>query len=128
MARRHQVYGLATWWHEVAPAPVKCQAADRVAALGTVSGTQEHARHADTSAFSTSLQAPLLVCKGSVAGCTHMTVVMRSGVQCGAQRVFCLGAREALAAKEVTHSQTHRDTELRMRQLVASALRPAAAG
>ena len=66
MARRHQVYGLATWWHEVAPAPVKCQAADRVAALGTVSGSQEHARHADTAAFSTSLRAPLLVCKGSV--------------------------------------------------------------
>ena len=31
-------------------------------------------------------------------------------------------------AREGTRSQTHRDAELRMRQLVASALRPAAAG
>ena len=36
--------------------------------------------------------------------------------------------KESLAAKDVTRSQTHRDAELRIRQLVASALRPTAAG
>ena len=41
VARRHRVYGLAAQWHEVAPARVKCQAADRVTTLGTVSRIQE---------------------------------------------------------------------------------------
>ena len=64
-------YGIikyTTWRPEVAPARVKCQAAGRVAALGAVSGIQEHALHADTPALSTSLRALLLVCKGSVGG------------------------------------------------------------
>ena len=68
----HPVHGLASRWDKAAPAKVKCQAADRVAALGAVSGIQEHARYADAPGFGTSLQEPLFAYEGSVGGTAHM--------------------------------------------------------
>ena len=67
----HPVHGLASRWDEAAPARAKCQAADRVAALGAVSGIQENASYADAPGFGTSLQGPLFAYEGSVGGTAH---------------------------------------------------------
>ena len=68
----HPVHGLASRWDKAAPAKVKCQVADRVAALGAVSGIQEHAHYTDAPGFGTSLQGPLFAYEGSVGGTAHM--------------------------------------------------------
>ena len=81
----------------------------------------EHARHADTPAFSTSLRAPLLVCKGSIGGLhTYGSSKAERREVRRATRLLSRsqgGTGEAEeSARETLRGQTYRDADLSRRQ------------